>query len=126
MTPDTIQRYQPGGDIYANLESKYGRNGALLVAQAALTGDKFAVNDALSRVKFGERLDDSTASLFWKQITTDPLAAPLESANAAIGTIGKSAIFGVLKNPWVLLAIGVLIFYAVGGFTWAGKKFQLQ
>jgi len=125
MTPATIQRYQPGGDIFAELESRYGTGGALLIAQAALTGDRFAVNEAISRAKFGEKLDVSLWSNFYTQVTTDPFAAPLETANKVIGTIGSSAIFGLFKNPWVLLAVAGLVFYAVGGFTWLGGKLKL-
>jgi len=125
MTPALIARYQPGGDIYAKLEVTYTRKGALVVAQAAQSGDQFAVTDALERVKYGERLSESTARLFWGQITTDPFEAPLASANKAIGTIGSSAIIGLFKNPWVLVAVAALVFYALGGFGWAWNKLKL-
>ena len=125
MNNETIQRYQPGGDIYAQLEAKYGRTGALLIAQAAQTGDRDAVNQALSRVKYGERLDDSTAQIFWRQVTTDPFDAPLASLNKGLGAVFKSAGLGVLKNPWVLLAIAALVFLAVGGHRWLASKLNL-
>lgn len=126
MDQTTITRYQPGGDIYAQLEQQYGRNAALLIAQAAQTGDRDAVNEALARVRDGAKLDDSTASLFWHQITTDPFSAPLASLNKGLGTGLQSAILGVLKNPWVLLTVAGLVFYAIGGFGWLERKIKLS
>ncbi len=125
MDQATIARYQPGGDIYPQLERQYGRHSALLIAQAAQTGDRDAVNEAFGRVRHGERLDESTARIFWHQITTDPFDAPLASLNRGLGTTFKSAILGVLKNPWVLLAVAGLVFYAIGGFGWLGRKLKL-
>lgn len=125
MNEALIQRYQPGGDIYARLEATYGRQGALIVSQAALTGDRFAVTNAIERVKYGERMSDSTARIFWAQITTDPFEAPLETLNTALEASAGSLVKNILRNPWVLLLVAGLIFYALGGFTWAGKKLQL-
>ena len=122
MNRATIQRYQPGGDLYAQLEAQYGRNGALLIAQAATSGDRGQVTDAIDRVRYGERLDDSTARIFWGQITTDPFEAPLASANAALGTLGSSAILGLLKNPWVLAAVVLGVILWAGGGPWLGKQ----
>lgn len=124
MDAATIARYQPGGDIYARLEASYGRQGALLVSQAALTGDRFAVTDAIERVRYGERMSESTARIFWRQITTDPFDAPLETLNTALEASAGSLVKNIFKNPWVLLLVAGLIFYALGGFTWAGKKLQ--
>lgn len=126
MSKDLIQRYQPGGDIYAQLETQYGRTGALLVAQAALTADKTAVTEALARLKHGEPLDESTARIFWSQVTTDPFDAPLSSLNKGLGTLSTSAIIGLVKNPWVLIAAVVVIFYALGGFSWAFSRARLK
>lgn len=125
MNQDLINRYQPGGDIYATLEKTYGRNGALIVAQAARTGDRFAVTNAIERVRFGERMSESTARIFWTQITTDPFNAPLETLNQTLEASAGSLVKNIFKNPWVLLLVAGLIFYAMGGFTWAGKKMQL-
>lgn len=122
----TIARYQPGGDIYATLEQQYSRNGALLISQAALTGDRDNLNDAIERVRgHGEKLDDSTARIFWSQITTDPFDAPLQSLNKGLGTVYSSALLGLLKNPWVLLTLAGLVFYALGGFRWLGAKLKI-
>ncbi len=121
----TIARYQPGGDIYAQLEGQYGRNAALLIAQAAQTADRDALNEAIARVRHGEKLDESTAQIFWHQITTDPFDAPLDTLNKGLGTVFKSAGLGLLKNPWVLLAIAAVIFFAIGGHRWLFNKAKL-
>jgi hypothetical protein len=114
-----VQRYQPGGDIYAKLEAKYGRNGALLVAQAARSGtDRVDISDAIARAEFGERLDDSTASIFLKQIATNPLGAPLDAANNAL----KNAALSFLKNPWVLLTLAIALFVMLGGLDLVKRK----
>jgi|SRR5438876_5644881 len=125
MTNELIQRYQPGGDIYAQLETQYGRTGALLVAQAALTGDRTAITEALVRLKYGEPLDESTARIFWSQITTDPFDAPLTSLNKGLGTVFKSAGLGIFRNPWVLLALAAVVFFAIGGHRWLFAKARL-
>ena len=127
MTLDqaTITRYQPGGDIYATLEERYDRPGALLIAQAAQTGDRDAVNDAIGRVKHGEKLDDSTARIFWHQVTTDPFEAPLSDLNKGLGTVFGSAIANTFKNPWVLLSIAAFVFFQLGGGRWLANKLKL-
>jgi hypothetical protein len=99
----TITRYQPGGDIYATLEGQYGRNAALLISQAALTGDRDALNEAIARVRNGAKLDDSTASIFWHQVTTAPFDAPLDALNSFLGNATKSALKSIVLNPYVLL-----------------------
>jgi hypothetical protein len=112
MTKAQIDRYQPGGDIYARLEAQYGRVGALSVAQSALSGDRTSITEALAQLKSGDPRDESTARQFWSQVTTDPFDAPLASLNSGLGTVFSSAIVGVFKNPWVLLALaaGVVFF----------------
>lgn len=126
MTPDQIQRYQPGGDIYARLETERGRTGALLVAQAALTGDRTAITEALAQLNSGDPRDESTARQFWSQVTNDPFDAPLESLNKGFGTVFKSAGLGILRNPWVLLALAAVVFFAIGGHRWLFAKAQLK
>jgi hypothetical protein len=103
-------RYQPGGDIYSKFVSQYGRAGADRIAAADASGVPYAVNDALAEVRNGPRLNDSTASNFWDQITTDPLKAPLDSANDQIG----KAVANFFKNPWVLFALALLIWGWLG------------
>lgn len=108
MNEQTIKRYLPGGDIFSELESRFTRNGALLIAQAAQTGDRFAVNDAMTRAKYGERLPEATALLLWKQLTTDPLGAPLDSANEFVGTLTTNTAVAFLRNPWVLAVLALV------------------
>ena len=121
MNQTLIQRYQPGGDIYASLLASYGVTVANNVAAAARTGDATRVNAVMPGISSGivaTPLNDSTASIFWDQITTDPLAAPLESANNQIG----KAVLNFLKNPWVLAAGVAILFFAFGGAGWIRKK----
>ena len=103
----------PGGDIYASIESTYGTAAADAVATAAGTGDETAVNTALAAAKFGNPLNTSTASIFAQQIMTDPLAAPLASANTVLSNTALS----FLKNPMVLLVIAAALFFWMGGLA---------
>ena len=114
MSPDLIQRYQPGGDIYAGLVARYGQNTADAAARAALSGDETQINAAIT----GTPLDTSTLTIFGNQIATDPLAAPFASANNLLG----NTVFSFLKNPWVVVAVVVIVFGAMGGFGWLGRK----
>ena len=110
MTTDLIDRYMPMGDIYATFETQYGTAAADAIATAAGTGDETAVNAAITQVRFGNPLNTSTAAIFAQQLATDPLAAPLASANTVLSNTALS----FLKNPMVLLVI-------VGGlFLWMG------
>ena len=63
-------------------------------------------------------LDTSTLDIFGNQIVTDPLAAPLCGANTIIG----NSFWSFLKSPWVVLAVAVALFGALGGFGWIGRK----
>ena len=111
MDQDTINRYQPGGDIYASLLQSYGQSGANSVAQAALSGDETQINAALTQVKFGQPLNTSTADILLNQLATDPLAAPLADAD----TLTSNSLTDFLKSPAVLLVLGVAAFFALGG-----------
>lgn len=105
MDQTLIDRYKPGGDIFETLEAQYGRNGALLVTQAALTGDRKAVSTAIGQAKYGAALDESTASILWGQLTTDPLGAPLDAANKALSTLSANTLLAFFRNPMVLLVV---------------------
>jgi hypothetical protein len=111
MADIPVERYAPGGDIYGSVSAEYGPDAAQRVYAAARTGDRYKVTQALSNLRFGAERDDSVLSNFISQVTTDPFAAPLETANRAIGTIAGSAIFGLFKNPWVLLAGAGAVYY---------------
>lgn len=103
MDAALIARYAPGGDIYNNLLARYGHQAAEEVYWAAKSGDRTQVTDALVRVKHGQPLNDSVAEIFVEQITTDPLAAPLETANRQLGNL----VAGLVKNP--LAAVGIAV-----------------
>lgn len=121
MNPELIQRYQPGGDIYAVLSQKYGADAANNVAKAANTGDETAVNAAVSTAMFGNPLNTSTASQFVSQIVNDPLAAPLDSLNNQLSNVFKN----IIGNPFVLILtvaalVGVFLYF--GGANLLRKK----
>ena len=115
-----VQRYQRGGDIYERLVQSYGVAGADRIAYAATLG-RDALAEAIAYERSGPAATNtSTLGNFFYQITTDPLAAPLDAANSQIG----KAVWNVIKNPFVLLTVGVLVFWAVGGFTWVKGKLK--
>lgn len=113
LSQETIARYNPpNGDLFQSYETLYGNNGALLISQAAQSGDQTLITDAIVRVKYGERLDTSTFNLLWNQLTTDPLAAPLETFGNAVGQVFNSAgvkqllyLGGALFGVWVIYKI---------------------
>jgi|GEM_PF-4953855 hypothetical protein len=104
MEPIPVSRYAPGGDIYQALAKDYGTAGAEKVYNAALSGDRGAITDAIVSVKHGQPLNDSTAEIFLQQIISDPLAAPIESLNNQVGNVFKN----LLLNPFALVALGVV------------------
>lgn len=88
ISAETIQRYQPpSGDLFQSYAALYGNNGALIIAQAATTGDPAIITDAIVRVKYGERLNESTFAALWHQLSTDPLAAPLDTFTSAVNQV---------------------------------------
>lgn len=111
MNATLVQRYQPGGDIYARSVEKYGSEAAQRLASAARTGGDPAVFALLAELRSGPARNESTFSAFVDQITTDPFDAPLDSANKGIGTVLGSAVKGVFSNPWVLLVVVAVIVY---------------
>lgn len=120
-----LTRYYTFGDLWQQVFAQYGYAAAERVAAAAETGSLTAVNATLSDIRRGVTPasypgadDTSTAGLFWQQITTDPFAAPLDSANNQIGNVFKN----IFRNPFVLLALVGVVFYLVGGFDWIKRK----
>lgn len=118
MTPQLIQRYQPGGDIYNTIVSQYSQSTADAAAQAALSGDETAINAVLRNSTYGADLNTSTLDIFTNQILTDPLAAPLASAESLLRASGLD----FLKSPAVLITIGIAAFFALGGATLIERK----
>lgn len=117
MTQTLITRYQPGGDIYAKLVSQYGTGGADQVAAAALTGDRLLVTNAIAQAEYGAKLTDSTLAIFGNQIATDPLAAPLASAEK----ISANTFMALFKSPAVIVVLVIVGFSLMGGWQWLGR-----
>lgn len=112
VNEDKIKRYQPGGDLYQKAAAQFGTAAANDIARSALTGDQREVNSAFQRaLNYGAPLETSTTKIFFNQIATDPLGAPLDSANAAIGNVFGSTLGGILRNPWVLAVIAGLVWF---------------
>jgi hypothetical protein len=110
--------YSPGSRIYNELTALYGADVADAAAWAAFDDDRAALTEIIANARSGtRRTGTSTLGNFWHQITTDPLAAPLDSANNQIG----KAVLNILKNPWVLLALAAAVFYLIGGFDWVKR-----
>ena len=114
VNPDTGQ----AGDLYLAEQTKFGTQGANSIASSALTGDETAVTAAVEQLQYGGNLPTSTAALFGNQLLTDPLAAPLADANTLVG----NSVLSFLKSPWVVFAAIVIVFGALGGFGWIGRK----
>jgi hypothetical protein len=112
MSTIPLSRYAPGGDIYATFANQYGTGAADKIYQAAQTGDRAQLSDAIANANGdGAAQDESTADAFFQQITTDPLAAPLGSANNLLA----NSVLSVLKNPWVLATILAVLFFVFDG-----------
>lgn len=127
MTSTQIQRYQPGGDLFATLQDRYGHNIAQRAAQLAADDDPEELQRLLSDARPGgynigdPLLNDSTLGNFVDQLTTDPLAAPLDSLNEQL----KKAVQNVVGNPFVLAAVvfGLLVLLAwLGGLSGVRRR----
>jgi hypothetical protein len=123
MDQATINRYQPGGDIYAQLVTQYGQTNADAIAQAAATGDRTQLGTALANVRDGAAPGStSTIVNLYNQLTTDPLAAPLSDLNTIVG----NSAFAFLKSPYVAAIALLALFFYFGGAviitSWISKK----
>lgn len=111
-------RYQRRGDLYEMIAGQYGTANADRLAALDAAGETRGFSQLLSDLRRGNTGtqwgSESTLGNFADQITLDPLAAPLESANRQIA----NAVANVFKNPFVLLTVAALVFYLLGGFTW--------
>lgn len=106
-------RYSPGGDIYEQIAREVGYEIANRVYSASLSNDDLTLQRALNdyaQARRGKALarpgSDSTWENFSDQITSDPLAAPLDALNNQLGL----AVWNVLRNPFVLGA-AILVAY---------------
>lgn len=113
LTDQIIQRYQFGGDIYATLAEQYGQGSAAFIARAAATGDRQQLTDAIARVRTGAPLPTSITAILLEQLVTDPLGAPLDAANKAVGTLVTNTAKSFFRNPWV-----VLVLFVAGASLW--------
>lgn len=106
--------YAPGGRLYLQLTAQYGIQAAEDAYEASKWGERDDVAAALFKYRNAEfRTQPGSASTignFFTQITTDPLAAPLESANNQIG----KAVWNVVKNPFVLAVVALLVWWKLG------------
>lgn len=119
--PIPVDRYSPGGDIYQGLAATYGVNAANSVYQAAMSGDRQNIIDAMEKVRYGSApASTSTAAIFWNQISTDPLAAPL----AGINKLAVNTLFDFLKSPGILFIGAVALFFYMGGTSLLKGKFR--
>jgi len=107
----TIQRYQPGGDIYLTLAGRYGSQAADKIAVAALTGDRGNITNAIDEVKNGLPLEDSTSTILLDQLANDPLAAPLAAADKALNQIFASTTGKVVTVVAIVAVVVVLAIY---------------
>lgn len=137
-----LTRYYIGGDLWAQVVTQYGAAAGDQIASAAQTGDGSIVNATLSDIRRGTTNANystgtapgvngsinpglgstSAADNFLEQITTNPLGAPLDSANGIL----SNTLLSFLKNPAVLVAVAVLLFLALGGFSWAQRQIAKQ
>lgn len=116
-------RYSPTGDMFAQIESAYGREAAMRVYSAALVDDggtqfRATLSDVLAskqgRTGYGPQKETSATKILGEQIYTDPLGAPID----AVGTVVKNAVKSATGNwgVWLLVAAGaVALFFYFGG-----------
>lgn len=110
IPPDAIALYQSGGSAYAFFEQHYGTGAANVIAEAAATGDRANLTDAISQVKFGNPLNDSTAEILADQLLNDPLGAPLDALDSGVNRIFAST--GVKTVLVIVAAAGVVALIA--------------
>jgi|SRR6185436_527351 len=134
--------YAPGRSYYSSLADQFGIESANAVWRAAQTGDQSRLLAALSDARTAARTSTpvdrvsgayysgsadgynnggtSTVDVLIGQLTTDPFRAPIDTANTQLKRISVD----LLKNPLVLLAVGLVVFVALGGWGWLKRKFN--
>lgn len=108
----TAWSYASGSPNWNATAEKYGVDAANRQWQWAIDQERAGTLDAANAP------DPSFWSILGNQLATNPLQAPLESANTVIG----NSFWSFLKSPWVVFAVVVIVFAAMGGFAWLGKK----
>jgi len=123
MDQATINRYQPGGDIYAQIVTQYGQAAADQMAAVTQSGNQAQINAALANIVAGPA-PGSTSTLvnLYDQLTTDPLAAPVADANTLLSNTAGSVnsllgntIASLFKNPAILVSLALALFFYFGG-----------
>lgn len=113
LTQSQIDNWKPGGSTYQNAVSRFGQAVADAASNAAqqpgaLESD---VSSAIANATYGQPLTTSTTGIFLNQMTTDPLAAPLQTLNTAAG----NSFMALFKSPWVLGTLAIVLFVWMGG-----------
>lgn len=115
MDQSLVNRYQPGGDIYANLASTRGAGAADQVAAAARSGSRENVVSTMALVNNGPATGSTSVfQNFMQQITTDPLKAPIAAAmgqgSSGPGLGDGSTTGKVIKGIATLGVIGLVLY----------------
>jgi hypothetical protein len=113
LTQAQIDNWKPGGSTYLNAVSRYGQAVADAASNAAMQPGALEsdVSSAIANATYGAPLTTSTTGIFLNQLATDPLAAPLNTVNTAVG----NSFMSLFKSPWVLALIGLSLFFWMGG-----------
>jgi hypothetical protein len=124
MDQYTINRYQPGGDLYAAEQAKYGTSVAGQIANAALANDELTITSIAEGLKYGANKDTSALDALGSQLYNNPLGAPLEQAGkvagntfTSLGDAAKNAASSIVGNWGMWLVVGVI---ALAGFLYLG------
>jgi hypothetical protein len=135
----TLSRYAPGGDIYADIENRYGAAAANRVyAAAASDPTGAALRETLSDIKTGFVETEENQRGMWDQLGYqlyhEPLNAPIETAaevltNAAkaAGNAAKKAAKAVAGNwgLWLIILGGLaVLFFYLGGASIVRRQFK--
>jgi hypothetical protein len=122
--PIPWRRYQPEGDIYIKLALQYGKDWADKAAAAALANDGEELTRVIADARSAagitkpEQEADGTFGNFVDQLATDPLGAPIASAQGILANTLES----LYRNPLVLIAVIAALFFAFGGADLIRKK----
>src|SRR6266498_1137555 len=104
MNHATILRYQPGGDIYHTLSTRYGEAAANAIAEAALTGDRAQLGSAIATAKGdGPPLDDSTLGVLESYSPSDWINNATDYYVEGANKIVKHSLLDLLTHPLVLI-----------------------
>jgi hypothetical protein len=117
MDQATIARYQPGGDLYAQIVSEYGQAAADGIAAAAATGDQNQVNNAFAQytTSMVQPADSSLLDALGNQFTSGNVVSTATSYwGATANSWIQSVVTAITDNFFVLAVVVsvVLIFFS--------------